>query len=315
MKDREATRAIRALAERQHGVFARWQLLELGLEKNLIQRRIEGGLLIPVFQGTFTLGHRRISRQGYWMAAVLASGPGAVLSHASAMELWGIRESTGPIEVLRRSGGVHRRRTGIRLHQTRRLPKEHVACEQGIPVTTIERAFLDMAARLSAKQLERDLVAAERIGRVQWLRLNGIVACGRGRKGAGKLRRVVAAVDPRAASTLSPLEVDFLALCREYGIPLPEVNVMVAGYLVDFVWPSERLVVETDGYTYHADRRAFESDHERTVALTAAGYEVHRATGLMLSRDPDTFMNLVRRSLRRPQPRTASNSLPAGRRI
>jgi Protein of unknown function (DUF559) len=312
MKDREATRLIRELAERQHGVFARWQLLEHGLGERLNQDRAEAGMLIPIFQGVFTVGHRRISRRGWWMAAVLASGPGAVLSHGSAMDLWGIRRSRGPIEVLRRSGGVHQNRSEIRLHQTRSLPDAHITEEQGIPVTTVERAFLDMAPRLDARQLEHVLVAADRSGRLRWPELQRMAARGRGKKGIGRLRRVAMALDPRATDTLSPLEIDFLALCREAGLPLPQVNVFAGGYLVDFLWPLQKVVVETDGYAFHSDRSAFERDHERTVALAVAGYEVHRATHRMLSWDPDPFLNLVRRSLRR---RTASNSLPARPRI
>jgi hypothetical protein len=307
MRDRRLTQAIRELAERQHGVVARWQVLELGASGGLIQRRTLGEMLIPLFHGTFTLGHRRVTREGRWMAAVLASGPQAVLSHASALELWEVRGSHGPIEVLRPSGGAWHRHPEIRVRQTRSLPPEHVAKERGIPVTTVERALLDMAGRLSAKQQERTLVAADRAGRVNWQVLQRLVARGRGRKGIGRLRRVAMEVDPRAVDAKSPLEVDFLALCRETGLSLPQVNVFVGPYLVDFFWPAQKVVVETDSYTYHRDRPAFESDHQRTVALTAAGYEVHRATHQMLAWDPAPFMNLVRRSLRQ---RTASNSLP-----
>lgn len=315
MKDREATRAIRELAERQHGVVAHWQLREMGVGAGAVQRRTEGGLLVPIFQGTFALGHLRLSREGRWMAAVLASGPGAVLSHGSAMALWGMRRSGEAIEVLRQTGGVHRDRPEIRLHQTRSLPSGDVQSEGGIPVTTIERTLLDMASRLDAKQLERALVTVDRSGRLRWEELQRKVAGGRGKKGIGRLRLVAMEVDPRAVDTFSPLEVDFLGLCREYGLPLPQVNVVVEGYLVDFYWPEQRLVVETDGYTYHADRSSFEADHERTVALTAAGYEVHRATHRMVNWNPDPFLSLVRRSLRGRQTRTASNSLPARLRI
>jgi hypothetical protein len=142
--------------------------------------------------------------------------------------------------------------------------------------------------------------------------LQSMVQGGRGRKGIGRLRRVVMAVDPRAADTKSPSEIDFLALCREFGLPLPQVNVLVEGHLVDFFWPAQRLVVEADSYAYHADRPAFERDHERTIALTMAGYEVHRATRLMLRRDPRAFLGLIRHALQR---RTASNSLPGRLRI
>ncbi|HWI96241.1 MAG TPA: DUF559 domain-containing protein [Solirubrobacterales bacterium] len=242
------------------------------------------------------------------MAAVLASGPGAVLSHGSAMTLWGLRGSSGDIEVLRQAGGVHRRRPGIRLHQTRSLPEDHVTVEFGIPVTTPERALLDMAARLDTKQLERALVEGEKSGCVRWPRLQGMVRGWRGKKGIGGLRSVAMEVDPRAADTFAPSEVDFLALCREFAVPLPQVNVLVEGCLVDFFWPAQRLIVESDSYAHHTNRPAFEDDHERTVKLTLAGYEVHRATWRMLAWNPDPFMNLVRRSLLK---RTASNSLPA----
>lgn len=246
------------------------------------------------------------------MAAVLASGPGAVLSHGSAMELWGMRGSRGDVEVLRRSGGVHQRRPGIRLHQTRCLPPGHVMVEQGIPVTTAERALLDMAGRLDAKQLERALVAGDKSGCVRWPVLQLMLRGWRGKRGIGRLRRVAMEVDPRAADAFSPMEIDFLALCREFGLSLPNVNVVAEGYLVDFYWPAQRLVVETDSYGHHANRPAFEDDHERTVRLTAAGYEVHRATWRMLAWNPDPFMKLVRSSLSK---RTASNSLPTGPRI
>jgi hypothetical protein len=223
------------------------------------------------------------------------------------MELFDVRRSRGPIEVLRPSGGVWHRHPEIRVHQTRSLPLGQVTYEQCIPVTTVERALLDMAARLDARQQERALVAADRSGRVDWPLLQRLVMRGRGRKGIRRLRRVAMEVDPRAVETSSPLEVDFLALCRESGVAPPQINVFVGPYLVDFFWPAQKVVVETDGYAYHRDRPAFESDHKRTVALTAAGYEVHRATYRMLAWDPDPFMSLVRRSLRG---RTASNSLP-----
>jgi hypothetical protein len=239
------------------------------------------------------------------MAAVLACGPGAVLSHSSAAHLWGLRRSRGAVEVLRRSGGA--RQVGIRVHQTRHLDPADIATENAIPVTSIERTLLDMAARLDAKQLERDLVAADRSGRLRWTELGRVLRRRGGHKGAGRLRRVASEVDPRAAEALSPSEVDFLALCRREGIPPPAVNVLVEGHLVDFLWPRERVVVETDSYEFHGDRPAFENDHQVTVDLVAAGYDIHRATYKMLNRDSAPFLANVRRSLRE---RTASSSPP-----
>jgi very-short-patch-repair endonuclease len=287
--------AIRALAERQHGVVARRQLLELGCGRGLVQGRIDNGVLIPIHRGVFAVGHARIGKRGQWIAAVLASGPGAVLSHGSAIELWGLRESFGPPEVTRRSGGSPR--AGIRLHQTRVLEDAEKAEKAGIPVTSIERALLDIAPRLDNRQLERTLVAADQGGQLRWPELLRLAERTPMRPGAGRLRRVARAVDPRASDARSPLEVDFLGLCRIHELPLPQVNVWVEGFLVDFVWPAQRVVVETDGYAYHRDRPAFERDHQRTIALTAAGYAVHRATYRMLIQDPTPFLAVVRRSL------------------
>ena len=292
----EATVAIRDLAERQHGVVARRQLIALGLGRGLIQDRIDAGRLLPLHQGVFALGHRRIGIRGEWMAATLACGPDAYLSHGSAAQLWGIRGSRRPHEVLRVSG--HRRPHGVWLHQTRSLPNEDVTIEAGIPVTSIERTIMDNAGRLDERQLEHMIVDAERSGRLVWRELHRVIEQGNGRKGLRRLRRVVARVDPRAADTISPLEVDFLSLCQKAGLLLPQVNVMVEGHLADFYWPRAKVIVETDGYAYHKDRAAFERDREVTVALTAAGYTVHRATYRMLQRDPGPFLALIADSLR-----------------
>jgi hypothetical protein len=303
--DREATAAIRALAERQHGVIAHRQLLDLELGKGLVLRRHEGGLLIPLHRGVYALGHRRLSQEGRWMAAVLACGPGAVLSHFSAGHLWGLGGSSGPVEVLRQAGGAAHR--GLRLHQTRRLEPYEVTLVRGIPATSIERTLLDLAGGMGAKRIERALVQADKTGRLSWPALAHILRRRRGRKGAGRLKRIAAEVDPRAVETLSVTEVDFLALWRETGLPLPAVNVLVEGHLVDFLWPRQKVVVETDSWGFHGDRSSFERDHQTDVDLVAAGYDVHRTTYKMLERYPDLFLSNVRRAIRT---RTASTSPP-----
>jgi hypothetical protein len=285
------------LAEGQHGVVARRQLIARGLSAELVKGRVAAGVLIPLHLGVFALGHSRISREGRWMAAVLAVGPSAVLSHSSAAELWSIGRSRGLPEVTRRSGGS--KRAGLRLHQTRILEPVDVTLEVGIPVTSVERTLLDIASRLDDRQLERAVAAADRTGRLRWPRLRLLLDRTPLRPGASRLRRVALRISPRAIDAKSPTEVDFLALCREAGLPEPALNVLVGEHLVDFLWSAERLIVETDTYTYHGDPLAFEHDHERTVALVAAGYEVHRATRRMLDRAPAPFLKLVRDSLAR----------------
>jgi very-short-patch-repair endonuclease len=295
LDSREATNAIRGLAERQHGVVARRQLLWLGMSAELVDGRLAAGLLIPVHEGVFAVGHARVTRRGRWLAAVLATGPRSVLSHGSAAELWDIRRSRGWPEVTRRSGGTAR--PGVRVHQTRVLEQAETTIEAGIPVTSIERTLLDIAASLDIKQLEQAVVAADRTGRLRWQELDRLLVRTLRRPGAPRLRQVAHRVSPNAVNAKSPPEVDFLALCREAGLHEPHVNVLVGPYQIDFLWPGERVVVETDSYAFHRDRLAFEEDRKRTLALTADGYEVHRVTALMLESDPKPFIRLLRRCL------------------
>jgi Protein of unknown function (DUF559) len=310
VKDREATAAIRALAERQHGVLAHWQLLELGAARNLVLRRRQAGLLIPLHQAVYSLGHQHLTREGRWMAAVLACGPGAVLSHFSAGNHWGICGSYGPVEVLRQSGGFkpEGHHQGVRLHQTRRLQPFEITVERGIPVAVMERALLDLASRMDAKRLERTFVQSYKRDDFSWPRLSRIITRRRGCKGVGKLRRIALEGDPEALETKSVSEVDFLTLCREVNLATPAVNVLINGHLVDFLWPDQKVIVETDSWSHHGDRLAFEKDHQRDVDLIAAGYDVHRTTYKMLERDPYPFLNNVRRAL---LARTASTSTPS----
>jgi len=242
------------------------------------------------------------------MAAVLACGTGAVLSHFSAGHLWNMCGSYGPIEILRQSGGFHPQgHRGVKLHQTRRLESYEATVERGIPVVAMERVLLDLAARTDAKRLERIFVQAYKSEDLSWRRLSRIINRRRGCKGVGKLRRVVLEVDPEALETKSVSEVDFLALCRPAGLPTPFVNVLVEGHLVDFLWPKQKVIVETDSWSHHGDHLAFEKDRQRDVELIAAGYDVYRTTYKMLERNPGPFLSNVRRAL---HARTASNSGP-----
>jgi very-short-patch-repair endonuclease len=291
----EATRRIHELAESQHGVVARRQLLDMGMGRGLIQDRLDGRRLLTIHRGVYAVGHRRFDLPHRWIAAVLACGRRAVLSHGSAAHLWGLRGSYGAIEISRPSGG--NRRKGILIHGYRHLPPAEVCIERGIPATTIERTLLDIATDLDERQLERALVDADRSTRLSWRAMGRICREGDGRMGIARLRKVTQLVDPNAVYSRSPQEVDFLALCREARLPPPQVNVLVEGHLIDFLWPEKRLVVESDSYGYHGDRPAFERDHQVTLELTAAGYKVLRSTYEILTKRPEMFMDQVRRSL------------------
>jgi hypothetical protein len=300
---------MRGLAERQHGVFSTWQLLNQGVNERIIESRRKGGLLIPLHQGVYALAHTRLGAEGIAMAAVLACGPGAVLSHFSAGYHWSLCGSNGPTEVLRRSGGLEpTSHEGVRLHQTRRLQPYEVTVERGIPVTVMERVLLDLSGRTDVKRLERMFVSAYKRPNFSWSRLERIITRRRGCRGVGKLRRIAHEVDPEALETRSPPEVDFLALWREVDPSVPAANALVEGHLVDFLWPDQKVIVESDSWSHHGDPFAFEKDHQRDVELIAAGYDVHRTTAKMLERDPGPFLQNVRRAL---LTRTASDFLPA----
>jgi hypothetical protein len=168
--------------------------------------------------------------------------------------------------------------------------------------------LVDVAGRRDAKQLERIFVQAYKTGRLSWPRLGRALERGRGLKGIGTLRRIAHEVDPQALETKSVTEIDFLALCREANLPTPSVNVLVEGHLIDFLWPAQKVVVETDSWSHHRDHPTFERDHQTDVDLIGAGYDVHRTTYKMLEHNPDPFLKNVRRAL---HTRTASTSPPS----
>ena len=211
------------------------------------------------------------------MAAVLACGEGAALSHFSAAVLWGmVPERKWPIHV---TAERKRRVKGIRLHESP-LEGERVRRE-GITVTTPKRTLVDLADVAPRRLLERAIDEAE------YLRLDiGGLAPRKGRRGQGLLASVIAVHTPGATRTRSELEERFLALCDEHGIPRPEVNSEVEGYECDFVWREQALIVETDGGAAHGTARARERDRKKDVKLLLAGWRVVRVTWVRLLNEP-----------------------------
>ena len=216
--------AIAALAGRQHGVASRRQLLELGLGRRAIGHRIERGRLHAVHRGVYAVGHRVLSPRGAWMAAVLAVGDDAVLSHRSAAALWGIRPFTGTrVDV---SADRHlRSRAGLRFHAVRLAPDE-VTTRDAIPVTTPPRTLLDLAAVVPAHQLERAMNEAERQHLADLLSLDAVLRRHAGANGTRALRRALERVQPGGlAVTRSDLEARFLTFLDARTIPRPATNV------------------------------------------------------------------------------------------
>jgi very-short-patch-repair endonuclease len=244
------------VAARQHGVVTTAQLAAVGIEKSAVSRRVAAGRLHRVYRGVYAVGHTALASEGRWLAAVLACGGGAVLSHRSAAELWELLPSRpGPVDVTVPTANGRTRRPGVRLHRAPSLPVGATTRRNAIAVTTPARTIADLRRVTGTDDQRRALRQAEFLG----LDLGD-------RGGA------------QSEPTRSGLERRFLGLCRRHRLPAPEVNAPIGPYEVDFLWQAQRLVVETDGYNAHRGRLAFEADRARDAALTLLGYTVVRFT-------------------------------------
>jgi very-short-patch-repair endonuclease len=289
-------RELAALAARQHGVVSRRQLAALGLSDARIDHRVARAALHRLHRGVFAVGHPAVTREGAWMAAVLAAGPGAVLSHRSAAALWGIRDSSrSPTEVITPR---HCRRPGIDAHRIA-LPADEVTVERGIPVTNPARTLLDFAAVVTQPQLEHAFNEAEVRRLASPLPLDALVARYPNRRGNTAIRRVLATHAAMGETvTRSRLERRFLALVDAHALPRPRMNRTGDHGELDATWEDARLVVELDGYATHGTRRAFEDDRARDRALQVAGWRVVRITWRQLTVDAGTIARQLRILLR-----------------
>jgi REase_MTES_1575/Transcriptional regulator, AbiEi antitoxin len=286
-------RAIGRLAEAQHGVVTRAQLSELGLGSRAIDYRLERGLLRPVHRGVYTIGHGLLSQHGRWMAAVLACGPEAVLSHRAAAALWLIRRGAA-IEVT--VPGPRHGREGIRLHRAV-LPGDETTTHHGIRTTTVPRTLLDLAAVVQRHELRSALRQAEQLRLTDPLKLGDLVARHPHRRGIASARWVLEQLALGFGIVRSELEERFQAFLLKAGLPLPITNVRIEGIEVDCVWSAQRLIVELDGRSVHEAADAFETDRARDRRLAAAGWRVVRITWRQLHESPGEVQADLRRLL------------------
>jgi very-short-patch-repair endonuclease len=278
-----SSRAVWELAERQHGVVARAQLLDLGFHPQAIKHRIAFGRLHPVRRGVYAVGRPQLTPQGRWMAAVLSCGPGAVLSDGSAAALWEIGgERPGLIEVSV-PGGAFRRRGGVIAHRRTLKPAE-VTKRGGIPLTAPVRTLVDLAVRLGSGPLERAIREADKRDLTDPETLRSALADLRGQRGVGRLRTIL---DRHTfVLTDSELERRFLPIVRQAGLPPPQTQRVVNGFRVDFYWPESGLVVETDGLRYHRTPAQQTADRVRDQAHVATGLTPLRFTHAQIAYEP-----------------------------
>ena len=298
---RGADTLIACLAGAQHGVVARRQLRALGLSDDAIDHRLACGRLHAVHRGVFAVGHRRLTREGAWTAAVLAAGPGAALAIRSAAALLRIR-AAGAQEIDVMSARHRRSRAGIRIHHVPLAPDE-VTVHRGIPVTTPARTLLDLAAVLDPHALARAVDRAEALRLASPTSLHALLTRHPRRAGAHELERLLATHRIGNALTRSELEDRFLDLVDAEDLPRPLVNAACGTSELDFTWRAERLVVEVDGYETHGTREAFERDRARDRALQAAGWRVARITWRQLDEEPHRIAKELRALLYRQRTR------------
>jgi very-short-patch-repair endonuclease len=278
-------RVIADLAGAQHGVVARWQLRTLGLSVAAIDHRVRAGRLHRVYQGVYAVGHRILTVEGRWMAAVMAGGRNAMLSHASAAAAWQLRPlGTGAIHVTVPGDPGRRRRAGLRVHRSATIEVDDTTTHLAIPITDPTRTLIDIAATLKGRPLEYALDRAEQLRLVDFADLARRLTDRPGRPGSSSLQAMLSLYTVGSIVTRSEMEERFLALCDDHGLPRPNVNTRIEGEEVDFVWREARLIVEVDGYAYHRSPSAFESDRERDVMLAVAGWQVLRFTWTQLTR-------------------------------
>jgi hypothetical protein len=292
--------AVAALADRQYGVVARRQLAAMGVGRGAIEKALLRRSLIPLHRGVYAVGHRQLRIEGRWLAAVLAVGPGALLSHRGAAALHGIRK---PPESRKVSVTTSKDAQGTQVlwvFARRMLTDEDRAVVRGIPVTSPARTLVDLAPMLTAAQLQATLGEADRRGLLDAAALQRALRRTKGRHGQGhqRLRAALDAHERHGAALLrSELEERFLDLVLSAGLPRPLLNAPAAGFEVDALWPTERLVVELDGWADHKERAAAARDRRKTNALQAAGYVVLRFMHGDLVQRPGEVAATIRRML------------------
>jgi REase_MTES_1575/Transcriptional regulator, AbiEi antitoxin len=300
-------RAIRRIADGQYGVISRAQLSELAVGRGAVRHRISEGRLCPVHRGVYAVvGPRLLSKHGRWLAAVLACGPDAVLSHLAAAALWGIRGGSR-IEVTVPRGG-RKSRKGIHLHYAN-LPDDETTTHDGIPTTTVPRTLLDLSAVVQRDELRSAVRQAEQLQLRDRLWLGDLIQRYPRKPGIPILKAVVEEAQRGLNVVRSEFEELFQAFLLNAGLPLPITNVLIEGIEVDCVWRDQRLIVELDSRTHHDTAHAFEADRARDRRLEAAGWRVVRITWRQLH-DTPAELEADLRALLGLSPRRRSRSRP-----
>ena len=288
----DAESAVLALARGQRGVVSWEQIERAGLGVGWVRNRVRSGWLRRLYRGVYLVGPLE-SPHSLATAAVLAAGPGAVVSHYPAAVVWRVRPPReGPIDVTI-PGRKARSRQGLTLHRTAVHPRD-ITRRHGIPVTSPARTLLDLAATEPTTELDRAINEARILRLVSDPSLHAQLSRYPRHRGTAALRR---ATQAEKGFTRSKAERMTLALCKKARLPTPEKNAKVEGYEADLVWRTERLIAEFDSWTFHSMRSSFEEDRRRDQHLIAHGYRVIRITWRQLTQEPEAVIASISAAL------------------
>jgi very-short-patch-repair endonuclease len=281
MSVQDASHRVAALADAQHGVVARRQLLDSGVTSSMIETRLRRGALALLHPGVYAAGHRQLRREGHWLAAVLWAGRGAALSHRDAAALHGLRPSSRSRVEVTTKRRLRAGRPGIEVHHSAVLEAQDITAVDGIPVTSVARTLVDLAGVVPKDHLAKAVREAEHLRVLDMTAIRGAMNRTRTRRGPGHAALKAILEEHRrwgTQLTRSVLEDRFIALCDRHGLPRPRTNFHIGAHEVDACWPAHRLAVELDGWERHKDRHAFQRDRTKANDLMHAGWRVLRFT-------------------------------------
>jgi very-short-patch-repair endonuclease len=292
---------IRAVAERQRGCASRGQFLAAGVEFSAVKRRLRNGRLERIHRGVYRLPHTEELPLAAETGALLACGEGAVLSHHSAVTLWGLRPGTArPIHVTVPGDRGCADPAGVVVHRSVILTPADIRIRDGLPVTSPARAVLDVAPGLTDRDVERlldeGLFALRILSRAD---IHHLLARAGSHPGRARLARAVAD-HTHSTRTDSPPEETVLGLIRAAALPEPRLQAPVLGYVLDFHWPELGLAVEVDAYGTHGSPARFEADRQRDARLLSEqGIVVLRFTRVAVENRPVEVLGMLARAVGR----------------
>lgn len=302
-RERRLNHGVAEIAHRQHGLISLEQLCAEGLTDSGVRKRERAGWLHRVHYGVYAVGHLPQTREASYMAAVLACGADAVLSHRSAVDLWGLREDKRERVDVTAPGRRGRAPRGIEAHRHGSLTAADRTTERGIPCTSVARTVLDFAGVAPVWELRQVVGEAEVRRLLNQAEVRRSIKRSPGRRGVARLCLLLDEIHPQTKRTRSEMERLFLRMCTRMGLPEPEVNVWLDGgggrYQADFLWRSAGLVMEADGRQFHDTGSAFLADRRREQRLQLAGWRISHCTWHEIEHEPRRLAETIRGLLAR----------------